>query len=740
MMERLLEHWGRFVAQYPLLIILAWVILLGAGLRFAPSIDSVASAQRLSSLPTDAPSQRAARLYAEKFSAGQRAAQQGEQDVVLFTDPQGVSADDIALMQHIAAYLNDPATRPAHLVAMTAPGPQAPAAAFESDDHQALRLPVRWDTQNENALMSSVSQLDAYLARQLLPAGATLGLVGGAAINHDFFSMLFGGVGLAGLLSLLIILLVLGYVYRSPLAVVVPLSVIGVVFEIANAVIASLGQGFGLPVMNFSLEYVGFILLGAGTNYGVFLLSRYREEIARGAGWTKSDRQAALARAVGHVGEAIGSSALTVVAVTGVLGFAQLALLRVTGPAVAVAVICLLLAGLSLLPALMALCGPALFWPSNPKPGSLTTAAPTRGFWAFAGRMVTARPWLIAGAAVIVLAPLALSALSMRLSFDDLASLPSTSSASRSYTEYQRHFNDVTTVHVFVSQPGADLRTNGYRSSLDALAARLGTVPHVTGATLGDVAVDGSAVEYVVTLDVPPASQAASDAVGALYTQAHDTRFGAPLPGATTLIGGQSAYVRDEASQMATDFQLILLLAGVAIFIILALLLRSLTAPLYLIATIALSAGTAIGLTNLIYHDILGKPLFYLAPLLAFIFLVALGEDFNILTMARIREETRLLGHRNGIAAAVALTGGVVSSCGLVMAASFSRGALNPILELSESFFAITVGVLLDTFLVRPLLVPSIVMLLGHRNWVWFGRRAPTEHDRQAALEHVERA
>lgn len=737
-MEQLLERWGRFVARYPLLVIFVWIVALGVGLGFAPSINTVANTQHASSLPTDAPSQRAAQLYKEKFTAGQRAAQRGEQDVILFTDPQGISADDITLAQRIATYLNDPATRPAHLVAVTAPGPQAPVAVFESADHQALRLPIQWDTQNENALTSSVSQLDTYLARQPLPAGATLGLVGGAAVNHDFLSTLFGGVGLAGAFSLLIILLVLGFVYRSPLAVVVPLGVIGVAFEVANAVIAWLGQSFGLPVMNFSLEYVGFILLGAGTNYGVFLLSRYREEITRGAGRTKSDRQDALARAVGRVGEAIGSSALTVVAVTSVMGLAQLAMLRVTGPAVAIAVICLLLAGLSLLPALMALCGPALFWPSSPQAGSLTTAAPTRGFWAYAGRIVTARPWLIAGATVIVLAPLALSALSMRLSFDDLASLPSSAPASRSYAEYQRHFNDEANVQVFVSQPGADLRASVYRAPLDTLAKRLRAIPHVTGAKLSDVAVDGSAVEFSVTLDVPPASRAASDTTGALYMQAHAALTGTSLASATTLVGGQSAFVRDEATQMATDFRLILLLAGVAIYVILALLLRSLTAPLYLIATIALSAGTAIGLTNLIYHDILGKPLFYLAPLLAFIFLVALGEDFNILTMARIREETRLLGHQRGIAAAVALTGGVVSSCGLVMAASFSRGALNPILELSESFFAITVGVLLDTFIVRPLLVPSIALLLGRWNWVWFGRRASAERVQAAALEPVE--
>jgi RND superfamily putative drug exporter len=183
--------------------------------------------------------------------------------------------------------------------------------------------------------------------------------------------------------------------------------------------------------------------------------------------------------------------------------------------------------------------------------------------------------------------------------------------------------------------------------------------------------------------------------------------------------------VRDEANQLGSDFQLVLALVGLVILVILALLVRSLTAPFYLLATVALSTGTAIGLTNLVYHDLLGQPLFNIVPIFAFVFLVALGQDFNILTMARMREEVARLGQRSGIAAAVALTGGVVSSCGLVMAASFSRLLSNAVLEVSELGFALVAGILIDTFVVRPLLVPAIGALLGRGNWVWpFGREA----------------
>jgi RND superfamily putative drug exporter len=210
--------------------------------------------------------------------------------------------------------------------------------------------------------------------------------------------------------------------------------------------------------------------------------------------------------------------------------------------------------------------------------------------------------------------------------------------------------------------------------------------------------------------------------VGGAYVAADQTLRGSNLAGAEVLIGGESATIRDEAAQLGADFRLVLALVCLAIYVILALLVRSLTAPLYLLGTIALSAGAAIGVTNLVFHDLLGQPLFYIVPVFAFVFLVALGEDFNILTMSRIREEVSQLGHRKGIAAAVTLTGAVVSSCGLVMAASFARMASNPILEIAESGFAILFGVLVDTFVVRPLLVPAIATILGRWNWVWFGR------------------
>ena len=732
----LLERWGRLVARFPLVILAAWIVLVLAALHFGPSLQAVAEAQNVQPLPGSAPSVRADHLFRAKFAAGQRQSA-GETDVLVLTDPHGISSADIALAEDIERWLITPATRPAHLVSVTGPGPAAPAAAFESPDHQALRLAITWDTTNTNALQSSVDAIDARLAHLSAPAGVSAGLAGSAAVTRDFLEMIFSTPGIGALIGILIILLVLGYVYRSPLAVLVPLVNTGFAFLLSIPVIAWFGQTFGLPVATSSLEYVAFVLLGAGTNYGVFMLSRYREEIQRGTLANVSGRRSALERAVARVGEAIGSSAATVIAATAIMGLGQLDLLRVTGPTVGIAVCCLLLAGLTLLPALMALCGRALFWPVIPHPGSLDAqGAPQRGMWAAAGRLVTRRPVAIAGLTLLVLAPLAISALTITPSFDFLRTLPNNAPSAQAFRAEQRHFNDTASMNLFISAPGHDLRAGNYQDALAQVATAVATVPHVTAVT--DVAappspvsaaqraqafaIDGSAARMTLTLDTDPESQEARQVVDDVYAAATHAERNTPLAGATVLLAGDASYTHDQAVQLGADFRLILALVCIAIYVILALLLRSLTAPLYLLGTIALSAGTAIGVANLIFHDILGQPLFYIVPVLAFVFLVALGEDFNILTMARIREEVEQLGQRKGIAAAIALTGGVVSSCGLVMAASFSRMMANPVLEIAETGFTLLFGVLVDTFVVRPLLVPAIATLLGRWNWVWPGR------------------
>jgi RND superfamily putative drug exporter len=715
-----------------LLIIVVWIILVTAAMKFGPSLSAVAATQHsTSSLPASAPSIQADHLYTTKFAAGQATAHK-ETDALVLTDPQGISSADIALAQQIAAWLMSPETRPAQLLAVSGPTLQTPAGAFESSDHQALRMILIWDTANESIPDASIHAINTYLSQQHLPSGGTLGLTGNAPIGYDITSGTFSGsVGVGSLIGLLIILVVLGIVYRSPLAVLIPLITVAMALGLSIPLIAWLGQTFGLAVAPFSLQYVAFVLLGAGTNYGVFMLSRYREEIRRASRNDRAARCDALAHTVGRIGESLMSSATTVVVATAIMGLAQLYELRVTGPATAVGVACLLLAGLTLLPALMALCGKALFWPAQPRPGTLTDATATaKGIWARAGRMVTTHPRAVALVATVALLPLAISTITLQPSFDDLQSLPASSPAVQAFNAYQMHFKNASQVRVILDAPGHDLRQAQYSDTIAQLATALSHVPHVTDvqspsatdqpeAVRQFFATDGNAVAITLSLDVDPSSLEARQAVDAIYQAAAQAQHGTSLNEAKVLVSGQSATVRDEVITFGHDFTLIVILVCLATYLILALLVRSLTAPIYLLATIALSALAAVGITNLVYHDIMGQPLFSTVPIFAFVFLVSLGEDFNILTIARIREEVQQLGQRKGIATAIALTGGVVSSCGLVMAASFSRLTGNAIVSVAQLGFTIVIGILLDTFVVRPLLVPAIATMLGRWNWVW---------------------
>ncbi len=297
-MERLLERWGRLVARWPLVVVVAWIVLVVAAWRFGPSLDSVAATQHIQSLPSSAPSMRAAQLYATKFVAGQQSQNQ-ETDILVLADPQGISDADLALAQRIEAWLTAPGTRPAHLLRVAGPGADpsggAPATAFESPDHQALRLLLTWDTANSATLQPSIDAVVSHLSTQDTLPGGALGLTGSAPIDRDLNASVFGGASSAGngatrapgsagtLIGLLIILVVLGFVYRSPLAVLAPLVSIGLALALAIPTIAWFGQTFGVPVASFSLQYVAFVMLGAGTNYGVFMLSRYREELRRAA-------------------------------------------------------------------------------------------------------------------------------------------------------------------------------------------------------------------------------------------------------------------------------------------------------------------------------------------------------------------------------------------------------------------------------------------------------------------------
>jgi RND superfamily putative drug exporter len=399
---------------------------------------------------------------------------------------------------------------------------------------------------------------------------------------------------------------------------------------------------------------------------------------------------------------------------------------------VAVSIAVMLLTGLTLVPALMRLCGRALLWPTRPgyahHGGAEGAEAPNgRGVWQRVGLGIAAHPALVAAVCLVVLVPLAAVASTLSPSYDDLRTLPTSDVAVRTAVAIQDHFGSTTEPAVLViHDPHGGLDSARGAQAISALRTAMAAVPGVqVQAQQAQVAPGGQVAALGLILEAETSSPAAHALVTRMQDALHRTVPQLGRPGLEAVLASDSALTHDQRDQINGDFRFIVLWVSLIIFVILALLVRSLSAPFYLLLTVALSAGSSVGLTVLIFHIILGQQIYYTTPVFAFVFLVALGEDFNILLMARIREEVRGHGLRPGVARAVGATGGTLSSCGLIMAGTFGVLMQFQITFLQQVGFAVAAGVLLDTFVIRPLLVPAIVCLLGRWNWVTVRGVAP---------------
>ena len=704
-----MTRFARYVIRFRWPILVAWAIGSAVLLVTAPFGRAFTEHSNTQPLPPSAPTMRAEDLISKHFRATSSASTTFS-DYVILVDSHGIKpADQSAAAAIIAALQSGIPSR-----TLVKVGPPVP-----SQDGQALMIPLTWDGAAPGSGSDGHRHAAEIIKGTAIPAGTTIGYASGTVANDDINRGIDERLPLSLALAVVAVVLVLVFIFRSVLGVIAPLLSIGLGTAAGMAVIAHAGIHTPLLTASFTPQLVPVVSLGAGTNYSLFLMSRYREELERGL-----PHREALAVALTRIGSAITASALTVIVATGVMAFAGLELFRSVGPNVAVAIAVMLLCGLTFMPALMAVVGPALWWPSHPerrasapgdlppplagegRGGGLTTR---EGLWTRAGRLVVRRPALIAAVVVLLLIPFAIFGIRSQISFDFVSLLPHDSLSSNGYLGLERHFPETGLDHesLVVSPPGAE-------SAINEAAKRVHGVA-VEGQAQSSP--DGKVQLIPISITYPAGStdamQAVSDTVAAEQ---------ASLPGRTVLIVGRSAFELDQRNQLASDLRLVILLASVGIGLILAFLVRSVTSPFYLLATIGLSTLSAIGVCQLAYGH-----LDYTTPIFAFVFLVALGEDFNILLITRLREEVRRLGHGDGTVVAVASTGRTLSGCGLVMAGTFGALLTARISVVQQVALVVAFGVLLDTFLIRPLLVPSIAELLGRWNWVWPGASKPSE-------------
>jgi RND superfamily putative drug exporter len=522
------------------------------------------------------------------------------------------------------------------------------------------------------------------------------GPAGNAADSSNAFKGIDGTLLYAAAGVVIFILLL---TYRSPVLWFLPVLSAGIALTTAEAVIYLFAKHAGLVVNAESAGILTVLVFGAGTDYALLLVARYREELRRHA-----DRHEAMAVALRRAGPAIVASGGTVIAGLLCLLAAMTNSTRGLGPVAAIGVVVALAAMLTLLPALLVIAGRWIFWPARPALGS---AEPTfAGVWARVGGRISRHPRRVWVGTALALGALAVGVVGLHA--DGLTEKQSFTGQVSSVVGEEvlaRHFPAGSGSPVVVI--AAASKTTQVQAALAATPGIVGVAPPIAR---------GGLVYLQGTLAAAPDSAAAYATVERARDAVHS------VPGADAKVGGESAVNLDVENAARHDRDLIIPIILVVVFAILALLLRALLAPVLLVATVGLSFSAALGVSSLVFAHIFGVDASDSAfPLFVFVFLVALGIDYNIFLMTRVREETATHGTRYGALVGLAATGGVITSAGLVLAGTFAVLGTLPVTAFAQIGFAVAFGVLLDTLVVRSILVTALNLDLGDRIW-WPGR------------------
>src|SRR6516165_2508681 len=564
-----------------------------------------------------------------------------------------------------------------------------------SADGQAMQtiLQVNLGSQGWNKAATAADSIRAIAA-----SGANglafhiTGPLGNAADNSKVFSGIDSTLLFSAVAVVIVILLI---TYRSPVLWLLPVVSSGVALITAQAVIYLLAVHAGLVVNAQSAGILDVLVFGASTDYALLITARYREELRR-----HDRRHPAMAEALRRAGPAIIASGTTVVLALLTLSAAELNSTASLGPVLAIGVAVGMVVMLTLLPALLVTFPRGIFWPYKPTYGS---PEPThRGFWARVGWSIAPRPRIVWVSTAVILGVLALGLTGLKANgLTNAQGFRGHPDSVLGETVLAAHFPaGAGQPVVVIGHPGA---AGQLRSAFAATPGIASVTPPVTQA--GYAYLEG-------TLTAPPDSQAAYDTIDRVRAAVH------AVPGAGALVGGGTAVNLDVQRASAHDRNLIIPLILVVVFVILCLLLRALVAPLILTATVVLSFAAALGVSAFFFNHVFG---FGGAdnsfPLLVYVFLVALGVDYNIFLMTRVREEAIKRDARHGAITGLAATGGVITSAGFVLAGTFAVLATIPATFTTELGFAVAFGILVDTLVVRSVLVTALNLDLGHRMW-----------------------
>src|SRR3954447_7953777 len=624
-------------------------------------------------------------------------------------------------------------------------GPLAPAELVSRDGKVAFTaIPLK--------STDSDARTDAIKAiRKITGAGATglqVHVTGAAALQSDLTTTLQSTDASLLIATALLVLVLLIAIYRAPLMALLPLIVVGVSYTIAQGIVHIGANAADTTIDRTAVTLLAILMFGAGTDYCLLMVSRYTSELR-----AQEDKHEALQAAYVRAAPAIAASGVVVAGALLVLLFASLHSNRIFGPVNAVGILVGLAAALTLLPALLAVFGRGGFWPSGKVVRVAAPAQPAKlpsglrplpdfralmpdahpnirqrdGIWRRVGEAALKRPWVTLVACLVLLGVCALGVTTYKEEVDVVGMFRKDTDSTDGFKVLSTGFPKGTLYPntVLVERAGAPLQP----PDVAAVQAAVKSVPGIAAVSDPTAqSTDKRAVTFATTFADDPFGQPALDRVGTV----RDKIAAAAPPGVTAKLGDGSALRADYGDAASSDQSKVIPLVLLVIGLTLVFLLRAVVAPLYLLATVLVSFFATLGISLVVFDKVFGEARVDPAyPFFAFVFLVALGVDYNIFLMDRVREEARRHGTKEGALRALVATGPVITSAGLILAGTFAVLMTLPLDILLEIGFTVALGVLLDTFLVRTLVVPALIKVVGDASW-WPAKLRPPDDEPQA--------
>ena len=749
------------------ILIVAWIVIAGVIQSISPSIEEVSTNDQTEFLPNETEALQAIELEGEKFPAFE-----GLPAILIYRNPAGITDKDVAKVAEIDALIRaDEAHENVALVISDfgqsefdggAVQPSQPTEPEISPDGTAITITVVISGSPADdefgETVEWLRELDDDVAVEL---PSTFEVTGPAGILADAIVVFQSFDFRVSAITIVLVLVILLAIYRSPLLALLPVVTVGVALTVAQSIAALLADNFELALNGQVTAIMAVLMFGAGTDFTLFIVSRYREELP-----VRESKFEAIAATMRAVGPSIASSAGTTVVAMMALALALSGSLKTMGPMLAMAVAVMLVCALTLIPAVLVAMGRVAFWPIK----RIEPNDKESGIWNRVGRLVAKRPGALLTITFVAMVVLSAGLFEFTPRFSFVDGFPDSAESKTGFETLKSAYppGELAPTTVYVSKEGVSVLD--HLQAIEDLSATLMADPIVNSVTsitrpLGEplpvdiaevqplvsmipddpseigalmamlppeqaqlagsflagqrlVSADRTTTKLEVVLNEDPYDIEAMDAVPRLRETVRDAVGASSLSGATAVVGGESATNYDSRTATIRDFQVIAPIVIAAIWVILAILLGSLVAPTYLVISVVLSFAAALGISIVIFENVFGHDgmAFDSIPFI-FVFLIALGADYNIYIMSRVREETRTRGLAEGTRYAITRTGGVITSAGIILAGTFSVLTTFPLLDLFQLGFTVMLGILIDTFVVRAIMVPAIVMKLGEINW-----------------------